>query len=90
MIPIIPMTIRISSFLKPVPLRQRWRAHAGRLLLLPVAAAVMTLSSCEDESAKKQAPQITVDTNPVGAGLSVIGFGLVGAAVVGALGRMLR
>jgi len=90
MIPIIPMTIRISSFLKPVPLRQWRHAHAGRFLLLPVAAAVMTLSSCEDESATKPVPQITVDTHPLGAGLTVIGFAIVGAAVVGALGRLLR
>lgn len=90
MIPIIPMTTRIPSFLKPVTRRHQRHAHAARLLLLPVAAAVLTLSSCEDESTKKHTPQITVDTHPVGAGLTVIGFGLVGAAVVGALGRMLR
>ena len=50
----------------------------------------MALSSCKDESATKQAPQITVDTNPVGAGLTVIGFAIVGAAVVVVLGRLLR
>jgi hypothetical protein len=68
--------------------------HAARslktLLLLPVAAVFMTLSSCEDESATKPVPQITVDTHPLGAGLTVIGFAIVGAAVVGALGRLLR
>lgn len=90
MIPIIPMTTRIPSFLKPVPRRHGRHAHAAKVVLLPMAAAVLTLSSCEDESTTKQAPQITVDTNPVGAGLTVIGFGLVGAAVVVALGRMLR
>jgi hypothetical protein len=36
-------------------------------------------------------PQVTVtDTKPVGEGLTVVGFAIVGAAVVVVLGRMLR
>ena len=61
------------------------------LLLLPVAAACMALNSCNEEDAPKPAPQVTVtDTEPVGAGLTVIGFAIVGAAVVVVLGRLLR
>lgn len=60
-------------------------------LLLLVAAAFMALTSCNDESATKSTPQVTVtDTEPVGAGLTVIGFAIVGAAVVVVLGRLLR
>jgi len=66
-------------------------AHSIKaLLLLPAAAVFMTLSSCVDDT-DKPAPKVTVtDTKPVGDGLTVVGFAIVGAAVVVVLGRLLR
>ena len=59
--------------------------------MLPVAAAFMALSSCNDEEVAKPTPQVTVtDTKPVGEGLKVIGFALVGAAVLGVLGKLVK
>ena len=62
------------------------------LLLLPLAGCFMALSSCSEESPKPTPPppHVTVtDTAPVGDGLKVIGFAMLGAAVVVVLGRML-
>jgi hypothetical protein len=60
-----------------------------KLLLLPVAGVIFALSSCKDDTPTPPVSYVT-DTAPVGAGLSVIGFSLLGAAVVGVLGRMLK
>ncbi len=66
--------------------QRRWK-----LLPLSAAAALLTLSSCNDEDAVKPPPAVTVtDTQPIGAGLTVVGFAIVGAAVVVVLGRLLR
>lgn len=91
MIPIIPLIIRFRLLSTPPTwLRRKW-FQPGKIVLLPVAAAFMTLSSCNDEETTKSAPQVTVtDTEPVGAGLTVIGFAIVGASVVAVLGRLLR
>ena len=59
------------------------------LLLLPVTGVAMALSSCKEDTPTPPVSYVT-DTAPVGAGLSVIGFSLLGAAVVGVLGRMLK
>ncbi len=63
-----------------------------KLLLLPAAGCFMALSSCsEAPPAAPKLPIVTVtDTGPVGDGLKVIGFAMLGAAVVVVLGRMLR
>jgi hypothetical protein len=58
------------------------------LLLLPVAGIFLACASCSD-STPKPPPAPVTDTQPVGEGLKVIGFALLGAAVVGVLGRML-
>jgi hypothetical protein len=51
----------------------------------------MALSSCNEEGINKQAPPVVVtDTQPVGDGLKVIGFALVGAAVLGVLGKLVK
>lgn len=53
-----------------------------------VAGIFLALSSCkEDVSAP---PPTITDTAPVGDGLKVIGFSMLGAAVVIVLGRMLK
>ncbi len=62
-----------------------------KLLLLPVAGAFLSVSSCNDYETNKHTPPVTVtDTQPVGDGLATLAFGIVGAAVVIVLGRLLR
>jgi hypothetical protein len=60
--------------------------------LIPLAglALVLAFSSCESTAPPKPPPVPVTDTRPVGEGLKVIGFALLGAAVVGVLGRMLK
>jgi hypothetical protein len=58
------------------------------LLLVPVAGIFLACASCSDSTPKPPPPPVT-DTQPVGEGLKVIGFAMLGAAVVGVLGRML-
>ena len=67
------------------------RLHQRKWFLIPLAALVLALSlaSCSGGgSPKSQAP--VTDTRPVGEGLKVIGFALLGASVVLVLGKMLR
>jgi hypothetical protein len=72
---------RESRSLKPLtPLKP--------LLLLPAAGIFLACASCSD-STPKPPPAPVTDTQPVGEGLKVIGFAMLGAAVVGVLGRML-
>ena len=78
----------IRNHLSP---RRRGTHSMKKLLLLPAAGCVMALSSCsEAPPAAPKLPTVTVtDTGPVGDGLKVIGFAMLGAAVVVVLGRML-
>jgi len=56
---------------------------------LALAGLLLTCVSCSES--KPTPPRVTVtDTAPVGEGLKVIGFAVLGAAVVGVLGRMLK
>lgn len=91
-IPIIPLIHRTDFFRRPFKKRLRRKpSRVGKLILLPIATTFMALSSCNDEDTRNTTPQVTVtDTEPVGAGLTVIGFAIVGAAVVVVLGRLLR
>lgn len=66
------------------------RHNLKKLLLLPVAGVILALSSCNEDEAKHAPPVTVTDTQPVGEGLAVIGFAIVGAAVVIVLGRLLR
>ena len=62
------------------------------LLLLSAVGGFMALGSCSEAPPKSPPPPPTVtvtDTEPVGDGLKVIGFAMLGAAVVVVLGRML-
>lgn len=61
-----------------------------KLLLLPVAGVILAISSCNGDEAKHTSSVSVTDTKPVGDGLAVIGFAIVGAAVVIVLGRLLR
>ena len=60
--------------------------------LIPLAAlaVALALTSCESSATPAPPPVPVTDTQPVGEGLKVIGFALLGAAVVGVLGRMLK
>jgi hypothetical protein len=59
------------------------------LLLLAAAGIFLALSSCNDESTA-QPPPVVVSMEPVGSGLTLLAFGLVGGAVVLALGKLLK
>lgn len=58
-------------------------------LLLPAAGLFLTCSSCTEAPPAPRSLPVT-DTTPVGDGLKVIGFAMLGAAVVLVLGRLLR
>lgn len=60
-----------------------------RSIFLPLAVVVFAVSSCKDEPVKVTPPPVT-DVRPLGDGLKVIGFSLLGASVVLTLGRLLR
>lgn len=63
----------------------RFRQHAGRsLLLLPVIGCALACVSCQD-----QGPPI-VDVSPLGDGLKVIGYAIIGAAVLAVLGKLVK
>ena len=58
---------------------------AGRsLLLAPIIGCVLACISCQDSG-----PPI-VDVSPLGDGLKVIGYAVVGAAVLGVLGKLVK
>ena len=47
-------------------------------------------TSCTEPPAPEPPPVPVTDTQPVGEGLKVIGYAMLGAAVVVVLGRMIR
>ena len=60
--------------------------------LIPLAAlfAVLALSSCSEREPAPAPPPVSVDTVPVGEGLKLIGFAMLGAACVLVLGKLIR
>lgn len=61
------------------------RRHEARpLLLLPLLVCSIACASCTE-----QGPPI-VDTTPLGDGLKVIGYAVIGAAVLGVLGKLVK
>jgi hypothetical protein len=69
----------------PVPNRP------ATLLPAALACACCLFASCDREApADEPEPVRVTDTEPVGDGLKVIGFALLGAAVVTAIGRLAR
>jgi hypothetical protein len=54
-----------------------------------LAACVLATSACTEEEPPPRQPTIVTDTRPVGQGLKVIGFAMLGAAVVVVLGRIM-
>ena len=53
-------------------------------------ALVLALTSCTDESSAAPPPISITDTKPVGEGLKVVGYALLGASVVIVMGRLIR
>jgi hypothetical protein len=86
-ITIIVMNQSYPSF--PQPNGRREKRRLKPLLLLPLAGLFLACASCSEPSSVPPPPPVT-DTRPVGDGLKVIGFALLGAAVVAVLGRMLK
>ena len=60
------------------------------LLLLPVLGCCIAVGACQDDHPSKPPPVPVTDTRPVGKGLEVIGYAMLGAAVVVVLGRLLN
>lgn len=64
--------------------------HFKKILLLPITGVLVALGSCNDDDAKQPSQIIVTDSKETGEGLAIIGFAIVGAAVVIVLGRLLR
>lgn len=80
------MTPHSTSGTSVLPLvTARW---SRKLMLLPFLGAVLACASCGEKEPPPPPPTVT-DTEPVGAGLKVIGFAMVGVSVVLVLGKML-
>jgi hypothetical protein len=54
------------------------------MILLPVIGCLLACVSCQDQGAP------IVDVSPLGDGLKVIGYAVVGAAVLGVLGKLVK
>ena len=62
-----------------------------RLLLIPLAGMALALASCSAGGSSSRLPSVPItDTQPVGEGLKVIGYAMIGAAVVLVAGRVIR
>lgn len=72
----------------PIPKSYR-RLRPLTISAVPAVVLALACSSC-DTAPPKPAPPPVTDTRPVGEGLKVIGFAMLGAAVVAVLGRMLK
>lgn len=60
------------------------RHVAKSLMILPIIVCALASVSCQE-----QGPPM-VDTTPLGDGLKVIGYAVVGAAVLGVLGKLVK
>jgi hypothetical protein len=73
--------------------RRRFPIRPNRKwFLIPLAglALVLACTSCSESSTPKPPPVPVTDTRPVGEGLKVIGYAMLGAACVIVLGRLIR
>jgi len=89
---IIPIKTRMMPLLPHPCLPEPHRISRQTLLLVPLFGLILACASCGDSSAPKPAPPPppVTDTKPVGEGLKVIGYAMLGAAVVAVLGKLLR
>ena len=58
-------------------------------MLLALPCLLLTCVSCSESKPSPPRDAVT-DTRPIGQGLKIIGFAMIGAAVVGVLGRMIK
>jgi hypothetical protein len=72
-------------------LHEGHRPRFRMLLLLPLTGLIFALASCSGGGSFPEPPTVAAtDTQPIGEGLKVIGYALLGAAVVVVLGRLIR
>jgi hypothetical protein len=64
------------------------RPRFRMFLLIPLAGMALALASCSSEPPRSSVP--VTDTRPVGDGLKVVGYAMLGAAVVIVAGRLIR
>ena len=64
--------------------------HLRNILLIPLFLLVFATGSCGQRTVTASPTVAVTDTRPVGDGLKVLGFALLGSAVVCVLGRMIR
>ena len=76
------------------PFRRSRRRANQKWFLLPLAAlvAVLAFTSCSgsDAPSPEPPPVPVTDTRPVGEGLKLLGFAVLGSAVVICLGKLIR
>lgn len=86
----IHLSRHLPCLCKPATNRRRLPRHRP-WLLFPLAGLLLTCASCSQEADPPEKPPVPVtDTRPVGDGLKVIGYALLGGAVVIVLGSMIR
>ena len=72
-------------------LHEARRPRYRLLLLLPLVGLILAFTSCSGGGSSPAPPSVPVtDTQPVGEGLKVIGYAVLGAAVVIVAGRLIR
>jgi len=86
------MTHLFKSIPHPcLPFRQPSRRQYRKAFLIPLTGLVLACASCSDSQPAPEPPPVPVtDTQPVGEGLKVIGYAMLGAAVVIVAGRLIR
>jgi hypothetical protein len=73
------------------PTQRAGRRPLRKLLLLPLTATALAFAGTSCSAAASLEPRpIVTDTTPVGNGLKVIGYALLGSAVVMVLGSMIK
>lgn len=60
-----------------------------KLLLLPVVGVFLSLSSCKEDAPTPPAAYVT-DTVPLGEGLKVIAYAVLGVGVLSVLGKLVK
>ena len=84
------MTHNIKNTIDNTSLAHRAKNIAKKALLASSAGLVLACASCAESgpSCLQQVP--VTDTAPIGEGLKLIGYAILGFAVLGVLGRLIR
>jgi hypothetical protein len=89
----IPHLLRHNSYPCQPQLATVRRFPNRKWFLIPLAGLILALAlvSCSGGDSPPKPPPVPVtDTRPVGEGLKLIGFAVLGAAVVTVLGKLIR